>query len=128
MPPADLPLASCVTLGLGGVSIDASSVWASLFQPSAASLSVADAAHRAIVFDLRLPRVLLAVLGGVELRVHPMRRTDAQARAEARLFRMTHEHVRWRWTESVLPYARRVLACYTAICCHPARRAMFTVP
>jgi hypothetical protein len=73
-------------------------------------------------------RVLLAVLGGVELRVHPMRRTDAQARAEARLFRMTHEHVRWRWTESVLPYARRVLACYTAICCHPARRPMFTVP
>ena len=64
---ASLPLLLLMGLGLGGVSIDASSVWASLFQPSAASLSVADAAHRAIVFDLRLPRVLLAVLVGASL-------------------------------------------------------------
>ena len=64
---ASLPLLLLIGLGLGGVSIDASSVWASLFQPSAASLSVADAAHRAIVFDLRLPRVLLAVLVGASL-------------------------------------------------------------
>ena len=64
---ASLPLLLVMGLGLGGVSIDTGSVWVSLFQPGAASLSVADAAHRAIVVDLRLPRVLLAVLGGASL-------------------------------------------------------------
>jgi len=64
---ASLPLLSLMGLGLGGVHIDAGSLWASLLQPGAASLSVAEAAHRAIVFDLRLPRVLLAVLVGATL-------------------------------------------------------------
>ena len=64
---ASLPLLLVMGLGLGGVSIDTGSVWVSLFQPGAASLSVADAAHRAIVVDLRLPRVLLAVLVGASL-------------------------------------------------------------
>ncbi|MEN9781224.1 MAG: hypothetical protein RL014_2372 [Pseudomonadota bacterium] len=64
---ASLPLLSLMGLGLGGVHIDGGSLWASLLQPGAASLSVAEAAHRAIVFDLRLPRVLLAVLVGATL-------------------------------------------------------------
>jgi len=66
---ASLPLLSLMGLGLGGVHIDAGSLWASLLQPGAASLSVAEAAHRAIVFDLRLPRVLLAVLVGATLAI-----------------------------------------------------------
>jgi len=66
---ASLPLLLLMGLGLGGVHIDAGSLWASLLQPGAASLSVAEAAHRAIVFDLRLPRVLLAVLVGATLAI-----------------------------------------------------------
>lgn len=66
-------------------------------------------------------RVLLAVLGGIKLRVHAMRRTDAQARAQARPLRMSS--VRWRRTGSVWPNARRVLH---RICCRPARRPLLT--
>jgi len=62
-----LPLLSVLGLDLGGASINTAKVCASLLGSADATASAVDAAHRAIVFDLRLPRVLLAVLVGASL-------------------------------------------------------------
>jgi iron complex transport system permease protein len=64
---AGLPLLLVLSLSLGGTSIDAGSVWLSFFQTSDSSASAAEATDRAILFDLRLPRVLLAMLVGASL-------------------------------------------------------------
>ena len=64
---AGLPLLLALGLSLGGTPIDVGQVWASLVPHGDAALSAADAATRAIVVDLRLPRVLLAVLVGASL-------------------------------------------------------------
>lgn len=66
---AGLPMLLMLGLSLGGTRIDAASVWASLMPSGDAAVSVADAAIRAIVVDLRLPRVLLALLVGASLAV-----------------------------------------------------------
>ena len=63
-----LPLLLVLGLSLGGTRIEVGSVWADLINAGgASSLSPADQASRTIMFDLRLPRVLLAVLVGASL-------------------------------------------------------------
>ena len=64
---AGLPLLLALGLSLGGTPIEVGKVWASLVPHGDAALSAADAATRAIVVDLRLPRVLLALLVGASL-------------------------------------------------------------
>lgn len=64
---AGLPLLLLLGLSLGSTHIAASHVWSSLVSSGDAALNAADAATRAIVVDLRLPRVLLAVLVGATL-------------------------------------------------------------
>lgn len=66
---AGLPLLLVLGLSLGGTRIEVAHVWASLMPPGEAERSAVEAAMRAIVVDLRLPRVLLAVLVGASLAI-----------------------------------------------------------
>jgi len=61
---ASLPVLLVLSLGFGGASIDVPEVLRSLFQATDSNAEVSNAAQRAIVLDLRMPRVLLAMLVG----------------------------------------------------------------